>query len=139
MPALLALLAVTAVWGVTFVQVKDAVELYPLFAFLALRFAIATATLAPAAARRVARGRLRAPDRGARADERLEHGLRDGDVRRADAGDRLRRVPRLDRRVGLDRRRARDGRARAAVGRRGRPGRRRVARARRRGGLRAPD
>jgi drug/metabolite transporter (DMT)-like permease len=45
-PALLALLAVTAVWGVTFVQVKDAVELYPLFAFLAVRFAIASLTLA---------------------------------------------------------------------------------------------
>ena len=47
MPALLALLAVTAVWGVTFVQVKDAVALYPLFAFLAVRFAIATLVLAP--------------------------------------------------------------------------------------------
>ena len=46
MPALLALLAVTAVWGVTFVQVKDAVALYPLFAFLAVRFAIASLTLA---------------------------------------------------------------------------------------------
>jgi drug/metabolite transporter (DMT)-like permease len=44
--ALLALVAVTAVWGLTFVQVKDAVELYPLFAFLAVRFAIASATLA---------------------------------------------------------------------------------------------
>jgi drug/metabolite transporter (DMT)-like permease len=53
-PALAVLLAVTAVWGVTFVQVKDAVALFPLFAFLAVRFAIATATLAPAAA-----GRLR--------------------------------------------------------------------------------
>jgi drug/metabolite transporter (DMT)-like permease len=51
--ALVALIAVTAVWGVTFVQVKDAVELYPLFAFLAVRFAIATATLAVPAARRV--------------------------------------------------------------------------------------
>jgi drug/metabolite transporter (DMT)-like permease len=46
--ALWALIAVTAVWGITFVQVKDAVALYPLFAFLALRFAIASATLAPA-------------------------------------------------------------------------------------------
>jgi drug/metabolite transporter (DMT)-like permease len=45
MPALLALIAVTAVWGVTFVQVKDAVALYPLFAFLAIRFAIATGVL----------------------------------------------------------------------------------------------
>lgn len=50
---LLGLLAVTAVWGVTFVQVKDAVAIYPLFAFLAVRFALASATLAPAAARRV--------------------------------------------------------------------------------------
>jgi drug/metabolite transporter (DMT)-like permease len=46
MPALVALVAVTAVWGVTFVQVKDAVALYPLFAFLAVRFAIATLVLA---------------------------------------------------------------------------------------------
>ena len=53
MKALLALTAVTAVWGVTFVQVKDAVAIYPLFAFLAVRFAIATGTLALPAARRV--------------------------------------------------------------------------------------
>jgi drug/metabolite transporter (DMT)-like permease len=39
-------MAVTAVWGVTFVQVKDALELYPLFAFLAVRFAIAGIVLA---------------------------------------------------------------------------------------------
>ena len=51
---LLGLLAVTAVWGVTFVQVKDAVAIYPLFAFLTVRFALASATLAPVAA-----GRLR--------------------------------------------------------------------------------
>ena len=44
--ALLALIAVTAVWGITFVQVKDAVELYPLVAFLAVRYAIATGALA---------------------------------------------------------------------------------------------
>lgn len=49
------LVAVTAVWGVTFVQVKDAVALYPLFAFLAVRFAIASATLAPVAAGRIRR------------------------------------------------------------------------------------
>jgi drug/metabolite transporter (DMT)-like permease len=48
-----ALIAVTAVWGVTFVQVKDAVALYPLFAFLAVRFAIASLTLAVPAAGRV--------------------------------------------------------------------------------------
>jgi drug/metabolite transporter (DMT)-like permease len=52
-PALLALVVVTAVWGVTFVQVKDALEVYPLFAFLAVRFAIATLTLAPLAAPRL--------------------------------------------------------------------------------------
>jgi drug/metabolite transporter (DMT)-like permease len=51
--AVVALIAVTAVWGVTFVQVKDAVALYPLFAFLAVRFAIATLTLAVPAAGRV--------------------------------------------------------------------------------------
>jgi drug/metabolite transporter (DMT)-like permease len=50
-PAVIALVVVTAVWGLTFVQVKDAVELYPLFAFLAVRFAIATAVLAPPAVR----------------------------------------------------------------------------------------
>src|SRR5262245_2867922 len=47
------LVAVTAVWGVTFVQIKDALELYPLFAFLAVRFAIAVATLAVPAAPRL--------------------------------------------------------------------------------------
>jgi drug/metabolite transporter (DMT)-like permease len=50
---LLALIFVTAVWGVTFVQVKDAVAIYPLFAFLAVRFAIASATLAYPAAKRM--------------------------------------------------------------------------------------
>ena len=45
--ALLALVAVTAIWGVTFVQVQDALALYPLFAFLAVRFAISTIVLAP--------------------------------------------------------------------------------------------
>jgi drug/metabolite transporter (DMT)-like permease len=50
---LAALVAATAVWGVTFVQVKDAVELYPLFAFLAVRFVLATAVLAAPARRRV--------------------------------------------------------------------------------------
>src|SRR5438094_6256276 len=53
-----ALVLVTAVWGVTFVQVKDALALYPLFAFLAVRFAIASAVLAiPARARIRALGR----------------------------------------------------------------------------------
>jgi len=55
MPALLVLIVVTAVWGVTFVQVKDAVAIYPLFAFLALRFAIASCTLAVPGAHRLPR------------------------------------------------------------------------------------
>src|ERR1044072_6102451 len=53
MRALLVLVAVTAVWGVTFVHVKDAVAIYPLFAFLAVRFAIASAALAPFGAPRL--------------------------------------------------------------------------------------
>ena len=44
---LLALVGVTAIWGITFVQVQDAIALYPLFAFLAVRFAISTFVLAP--------------------------------------------------------------------------------------------
>jgi drug/metabolite transporter (DMT)-like permease len=52
---LFALVLVTAVWGVTFVQVKDALALYPLFAFLAVRFAISTAVLAPFAWRSLRR------------------------------------------------------------------------------------
>lgn len=51
--ALLAVIAVTVVWGVTFVQVKDAVAIYPLFAFLAVRYAIATGALALAGGGRV--------------------------------------------------------------------------------------
>jgi len=50
----ISLVLVTAVWGVTFVQIKDALELYPLFGFLALRFAIAVLVLAVPVA-----GRLR--------------------------------------------------------------------------------
>jgi drug/metabolite transporter (DMT)-like permease len=52
-PALLALVAVTAVWGYTFVPMKDAVALYPLFAFLAVRFLIASLVLAVPAAPRL--------------------------------------------------------------------------------------
>ena len=51
--ALLPLIAVTAVWGITFVQVKDAVEIYPLFAFLAVRYAIATGAWAIAGGTRL--------------------------------------------------------------------------------------
>jgi Tol biopolymer transport system component/drug/metabolite transporter (DMT)-like permease len=38
---LAALVCVSAIWGTTYVQVKDAVRLYPAFSFLALRFGIA--------------------------------------------------------------------------------------------------
>jgi drug/metabolite transporter (DMT)-like permease len=52
MRVLVALILVTAVWGVTFVQVKDAVAIYPVVAFLAIRFGIASVALAiPGAAR----------------------------------------------------------------------------------------
>lgn len=47
LPVLL-LLAVTAIWGWTFVVVRDAVQAYPVLPFLALRFAIAAVVLAPA-------------------------------------------------------------------------------------------
>ena len=53
--ALVALIAVTVVWGFTFVQVKDAVDIYPLFAFLAVRYAIATGALGIAAVPRLRR------------------------------------------------------------------------------------
>jgi drug/metabolite transporter (DMT)-like permease len=51
--ATVVLVVATAIWGVTFVQVKDAVALYPLFAFLSLRFAIASCTLVPLALHRI--------------------------------------------------------------------------------------
>jgi drug/metabolite transporter (DMT)-like permease len=41
------LVAVTAVWGYTFVPVQEAVAVYPLFAFLAVRFGISALVLAP--------------------------------------------------------------------------------------------
>ena len=44
---ILALVAVTAIWGYTFVPVQKAVGAYPLFAFLAVRFAISGIALAP--------------------------------------------------------------------------------------------
>ncbi len=48
-----AIILVTAIWGVTFVPVKDAVAVYPLFAFLTVRFAVAVLVLAVPGARRV--------------------------------------------------------------------------------------
>ncbi len=44
---ILALVAVTAIWGYTFVPVQKAVAVYPLFTFLAMRFAVSAAVLAP--------------------------------------------------------------------------------------------
>ena len=41
------LLLVTAIWGATFVMVQDAVTGFPVFAFLALRFALAALVLLP--------------------------------------------------------------------------------------------
>jgi drug/metabolite transporter (DMT)-like permease len=55
----LALVGVTAIWGYTFVPVQEAVATFPLFAFLAARFAISTLVLAPFAwssLRRLPRG-----------------------------------------------------------------------------------
>jgi len=43
----LTLLLVVILWGATFVMVQDAIQEWPVFAFLALRFAIATAAFAP--------------------------------------------------------------------------------------------
>jgi drug/metabolite transporter (DMT)-like permease len=42
-----ALLLVTMIWGATFVMVKDAVSAFPVFSFMAVRFALAALALAP--------------------------------------------------------------------------------------------
>jgi len=47
------LLMVTAIWGGTFVMVKDAVSVYPVFPFLTIRFVLATAGLLIVGARRL--------------------------------------------------------------------------------------
>ena len=47
LPPMIALVGVTAIWGYTFVPVQEAVAIYPLFAFLAVRFGISTVVLAP--------------------------------------------------------------------------------------------
>lgn len=57
----LGLVAVAAVWGATFVMVKDAVEHYPLFAFLGWRFLIAVVAFSvmfPRSLRRFGKGTL---------------------------------------------------------------------------------
>jgi drug/metabolite transporter (DMT)-like permease len=56
-----ALMAVAAVWGATFVMVRDAVATYPVFSFLGWRFAVATvafSVLFPRALRRIDRHTL---------------------------------------------------------------------------------
>lgn len=45
----LALLSVAAIWGATFVMVRDAVSVFPVFAFLAVRFVLAAIALLPLA------------------------------------------------------------------------------------------
>lgn len=45
--ALAALTAVTAIWGWSFLLVKEAVAVYPVFAFLAVRFSLAAGLLGP--------------------------------------------------------------------------------------------
>ncbi len=51
LPAYAALICITAIWGASFVWVRDAVAVYPVFPFLAVRFSLAAllvgATLAP--------------------------------------------------------------------------------------------
>ncbi|MSO58317.1 MAG: DMT family transporter [Thermoleophilia bacterium] len=44
---LFALVGVTAIWGYTFVPVQEAVLVFPVFAFLAVRFAVSTVAIAP--------------------------------------------------------------------------------------------
>lgn len=53
-----ALTAVTAIWGYSFLLVHDAVAVYPVFLFLAVRFSIATLLLLP-----FLKGRMRRLDR----------------------------------------------------------------------------
>src|SRR5436305_930110 len=105
MPALAALIAVTAVWGVTFVQVKDAVAIYPLFAFLAVRYALATGALAVVGVARLPRlGRSGSAGVADRDDRALRGALRrgrpdarrDGDVFRRFRRDRARARGPLD-------------------------------------------
>jgi drug/metabolite transporter (DMT)-like permease len=58
----LALVGVAAVWGATFVMVKDAITIYPLYGFLGWRFAIAVVAflvLFPRCLRRLGPGTLR--------------------------------------------------------------------------------
>lgn len=60
-PADLLLLLVTAIWGGTFVMVQDAVAVYPVFAFLALRFSLASLVFLPVLAQRQRHSRAMQP------------------------------------------------------------------------------
>ena len=55
MPAYAALIGVTAIWGASFVWVRDAVAAYPVFLFLAIRFTLATFLVGVVLAPRLAR------------------------------------------------------------------------------------
>ena len=151
-----ALVAVTAIWGYTFVPVQKAVGVYPLFAFLAVRFAISTAALAPFAwrslrtlprggvagrprGRQLPRARLRPPDGGPRADDGHEHGLHHRPLRRLHAASRARRLPDTGAGARLGRCRACARRPAAPERRAGRLVARERARARERGRPVAPD
>ncbi|MEW5763339.1 MAG: DMT family transporter [Acidobacteriota bacterium] len=50
---MLALVAVTAIWGWSFLLVKESVAVYPVFPFLAIRFTLAAAILSPFLLRRL--------------------------------------------------------------------------------------
>ncbi|MGQ9840119.1 MAG: DMT family transporter [Anaerolineae bacterium] len=52
----LSLLLVTLIWGATFVMVKDAVSAFPVFSFMAIRFALAAVALTPVVWWRLGRG-----------------------------------------------------------------------------------
>ena len=141
------LIGVTAVWGVTFVQVKDAVAIYPLFAFLAVRYAIATRRAGPRRASAPARARSRRPRRRRRPRRAarpwgsalqtagLERttvtntGLHHRPLRPADAAVRARALPDADHARALGRGRARARRPGPARRRSERLGGRRPARA----------
>lgn len=61
--ATLALVGIAAVWGTTFVMVRDAVSAYPVFSFLGLRFAVATVAfiaMFPSSVRALDAGTIRA-------------------------------------------------------------------------------
>ena len=106
----LALVAIAAVWGLTFVMVQDAIEELPPMAFLAYRFVpagllvalFARRALRTLGPRRLAGGArdggvpdrgLHLPDARPRAHERVERGIHHRPVRGADAAVRAADLP----------------------------------------------